>query len=128
MVNQFQDEKSQPIYSIIDKGRNMQMPFDGLSLLDYAINASLVVSNVALKKHDKAGICTFSKQVENMVFAERRQSQMNLILEALYNIKTNFYESDFSRLYADIKRNITNRSLILLYTKRRLYAIRHTKV
>lgn len=116
MVNQFQDEKSQPIYSIIDKGRNMQMPFDGLSLLDYAINASLVVSNVALKKHDKAGICTFSKQVENMVFAERRQSQMNLILEALYNIKTNFYESDFSRLYADVKRHITHRSLILLYT------------
>src|SRR5690606_23712034 len=28
MVNQFQDEKSQPIYSIIDKGRTMKMPFN----------------------------------------------------------------------------------------------------
>lgn len=116
MVNQFQDEKSQPIYSVIDKGRVMKMPFDGLSLLDYAINATLVISNVALKKHDKAGMFSFSKKVENIVVAEKRTSQMNLIMESLYNVKTDFFESDFGRLYADIKRNITNRSLILLYT------------
>ena len=116
MVNQFQDEKSQPVYSIIDKGRMMKMPFDNLTLLDYAINAALVISNVALKKHDKAGILAFSKKVENIVVAERRTSQMNLILETLYNVSTDFFESEFSRLYADVKRNITNRSLMLLYT------------
>ena len=116
MVNQYQDEKSQPVYSVIDKGRVMKMPFDELSLLDYAINASLVISNVILKKQDKAGIFTFSKKVENVVVAERRTSQMSLILEGLYNIKTDFYESDYSRLYGDIKRNITQRSLLLLYT------------
>ena len=116
MVNQFQDEKSQPVYSVIDKGRVMKMPFNQLTLLDYAINASLVISNVALKKHDKAGIFTFSKKVENRVVAQKRTSQMNLILEALYNVNTDFFESDYSRLYADIKRNITHRSLILLYT------------
>ncbi|WP_147676693.1 DUF58 domain-containing protein [Algibacter pacificus] len=116
MVNQFQDEKSQPVYSVIDKGRVMKMPFDGLTLLDYAINASLVISNVALKKQDKAGIFAFSKKVENRVVAERRTSQMNLILEALYNVNTDFFESDFGRLYADVKRNIRQRSLVLLYT------------
>lgn len=116
MVNQFQDEKSQPVYSVIDKGRVMKMPFNGLTLLDYAINATLVISNVALKKQDKAGMFAFSKKVENRVVAERRTSQMNLVLEALYNIKTDFYESDFGRLYSSIKQNITQRSLILLYT------------
>jgi uncharacterized protein (DUF58 family) len=116
MVNQFQDEKSQPVYSVIDKGRIMKMPFNGLTLVDYAINAALVISNVALKKQDKAGIFTFSKKVENRVVAERRTSQMNLILEGLYNVNTDFFESDFGRLYSDVKRNITQRSLILLYT------------
>ncbi|UNY98707.1 DUF58 domain-containing protein [Zhouia spongiae] len=116
MVNQFQDEKSQPVYSVIDKGRVMKMPFNELSLLDYAINATLVISNVILKKQDKAGMFTFSKKVENIVVAERRNSQMNLILETLYNVNTNFFESDYSKLYASIKRNITHRSLILLYT------------
>ena len=116
MVNQFQDEKSQPIYSIIDKGRVMKMPFNGLSLLDYAINATLVMSSIALKKHDKAGMMSFSKKVENVVVAQRRTSQMRMILESLYNVKTDYFESDFSRLYANIKRHITHRSLILLYT------------
>lgn len=116
MVNQFQDEKSQPIYSIIDKGRVMKMPFNGLSLLDYAINATLVISNIALKKQDKAGMFSFSNKIENRVVAERRSSQMNLILETLYNLETNFVESDFSRLYVDVKRNLNQRSLLLLYT------------
>lgn len=116
MVNQFQDEKSQNVYMIIDKGRTMKMPFNGLSLLDYSINASLALSNVILKKQDKAGMFTFSKKIENRVVAERRQSQMRLIMEALFNVKTDFFESDFGRLYVDIKKNINQRSLIILYT------------
>ncbi|RNC88551.1 MAG: DUF58 domain-containing protein [Allomuricauda sp.] len=116
MVNQYQDEKSQPIYSVIDKGRVMKMPFAELSLLDYAINATLVISNIAIKKQDKAGMFAFSNTIENRVVAERRSSQMNLILETLYNLRTDYVESDFSRLYVDIKRNINQRSLLLLYT------------
>lgn len=116
MVNQFQDEKSQSVYMIIDKGRVMKMPFNGLSLLDYAINATLVLSNVILKKHDKAGIFTFSKKVDNRVVAEKRSSQMQQIMENLYHVKTDFFESDYSRLYVDIKKNINHRSLLLLYT------------
>lgn len=92
------------------------MPFNGMSLLDYAINATLVLSNVILKKQDKAGMFSFSKKVDNRVVAEKRSSQMQKILENLYNIKTDFFESDYSRLYADIKKNINQRSLIILYT------------
>lgn len=116
MLNQFQDERSQPIYSVIDKGRVMKMPFNGLSLLDYAINATLVISSIAIKKQDKAGMFTFSNKIENRVVAERRSAQMNLILETLYHIRTDFVESDFSLLYADIKRHLDHRSLLLLYT------------
>jgi len=116
MVNQFQDERSQSVYMVIDKGRVMKMPFNGLSLLDYAINATLVLSNIILKKQDKAGMFAFSRKVENRVAAERRSTQMQKVLETLYNINTDFFESDFGRLYADVKKNITQRSLIILYT------------
>jgi uncharacterized protein (DUF58 family) len=116
MINQFQDEKSQSVYMVIDKGRVMKMPFEGLSLLDYAINATLVLSNVILKKQDKAGMFAFSKKVDNRVIAEKRNSQMQKILETLYNIKTDYFESDYSRLFVDIKKNINQRSLIILYT------------
>ncbi|MEP3207628.1 MAG: DUF58 domain-containing protein [Maribacter sp.] len=116
MVNQFQDEKSQQVYSVIDKGRVMKMPFEGLSLLDYAINSALVISSVVVRRHDKAGVFSFSKKPENFVVAERRNAQMNLIQESLYNINTDYSESDFGNLYGLLKRKVTTRSLLLLYT------------
>ncbi|TXD58275.1 DUF58 domain-containing protein [Polaribacter sp. IC066] len=116
MVNQYVEEKSQSVYAIIDKGRAMQMQFKGLSLLDYAVNATLAISNVILRKQDKAGMLSFSTKLEDWVVAERRNSQMSLISEALHNIKTNFSEPDFSTLYSVVKRKITHRSLLILFT------------
>lgn len=116
IINQYQDERAQPIYSIIDKGRVMQMPFEGLSLLDYAINATLVLSDIALRKHDKAGMLTFSNVVDNIVVAEKRNSQMQLIMEKLYHIQTDYKETDFGKLYEMAKRKIPHRSLFLVYT------------
>ena len=116
MVNQYQDEKSQPIYSIIDTGRVMKMPFNGLKLLDYAINSTLAFSNVALKKHDKVGVISFSKNIETFLPAVDKVTYLNRILESLYNINTQFTDSDYSLLYAQLKRKVTHRSLILLYT------------
>ena len=116
MLNQYQDEKSQPIYSIIDTGRVMKMPFNQLKLLDYAINATLAFSNIALLKNDKAGMLTFSKSVNDMVLASNKKTNLSVINETLYNINTEFSDSDFGMLYATIKRKINQRSLLILYT------------
>ncbi len=116
MINQYQDEKSQQVYSVIDMGRIMRMPFEGLSLLDYAINSSLVISNIAMLKQDKAGIITFSNRVQAILPADRRNAQLRKILELLYNQKTGYLESDYEHLYATIKTKINQRSLVLLYS------------
>lgn len=116
MVNQYQDERSQNVYSVIDMGRAMKMPFEGLSLLDYAINASLVISNIAINKHDRAGLLTFNNKVKTMLPAERRGSQMQKILEVLYRQKTGFAESNFAALNSLMRFKINQRSLILLFT------------
>ncbi len=116
MINQYQDEKSQQVYSLIDMGRIMRMPFEGLSLLDYAINSSLVISNIAMLKQDKAGIVTFSHRVQSLLPADRRNSQLHKIMETLYNQKTGYLESDFENLYINVKNKINQRSLFLLYT------------
>jgi uncharacterized protein (DUF58 family) len=116
MVNHYQDERSQQVYSLIDKSRVMQMPFEGMSLLDYAINASLVVSNIAIKKYDKAGLITFQNSIDSTLAASRSNKHMAGILEVLYNQKTGYRESDFSVLYSHIRRKITQRSLLLLFT------------
>lgn len=116
MVNQFQDERAQPVYSVIDCGRVMKMPFEGLSLLDYAINSSLAFSNVALKKKDRVGLLAFSNKIESLKKASSRLSQLNQIMEILYNVDTGFLDSDYSLLYSRVKKNLSHRSLLMLYT------------
>jgi len=116
MINHYQEEKSQNVYSIIDKGRVMRMPFEGLSLLDYAINASLVISSIAIRKEDKAGIITFNNKIGSLLPAAKVGSQMQKVQEVLYNQKTNYKESNFDLLYATLRQKINQRSLILLYT------------
>jgi len=116
MVNQYIEERSQNVYNIIDKGRIMKSPFEGLSLLDYAINASLVLSNIILKKDDKAGLITFSHQMGSMVPATNKSGQMQVILETLYNQKTHYLDTNYELLYATLRRKITTRSLLILYT------------
>ena len=116
MVNNYQDEKSQQVYSVIDKGRVMQMPFEGMSLLDYSINAALAISNIAMKKGDKAGLVTFQHKIGTMLPSSKRNKQMEMIMETLYNQKTAYQESDFSRLFVHLQKRINQRSLILLYT------------
>lgn len=116
MVNNYTDERSQQVYCIIDKGRVMKMPFEGMTLLDYAINATLMLSRVALLKQDKAGLITFSETIGHVLAADRRMGQMNNILEALYDQRTQFGESDYEKLYALVRTRITQRSLIVLFT------------
>ena len=116
MVNNYTDERSQQVYCLIDKGRVMKMPFEGLTLLDYAINATLILSSVALIKQDRAGILTFAEQIGNVLVADRKAGQMNQVLELLYRQQTKFLETDFEKLYGFIRTRITQRSLLILFT------------
>lgn len=116
MVNQYQDEKMQPVYSIIDTSRVMKMPFNGLKLLDYAINSSLAFSNIALKKNDKVGMVDFSNKPGSFLPAQAKKTYLNSILETLYNIDTKFLDADYGVLQSLVKQRINHRSLLMIYT------------
>ncbi len=116
MVNSYQDERSQQIFSVIDKGRLMQQSFNGMTLLDHAINAALVLSYVAINKQDKAGLVTFADQMDTFVPADRRPTQMQLMLESLYSQQTTFGDSDYSILCPAVNRLVGKRSFMMLYT------------
>lgn len=116
MVNHFRDERAQQVYCVVDMGRIMKMPFEELSLLDYSINASLVLSHISYIKHDKPGLITFSNVIQNTVTAERKGNQLYRIQEALYNATTNFHETNYEVLLNYVRAKLTQRSLLLLYT------------
>ena len=88
MTNVYQEERSQQVFCVIDKGRMMQQAFQGMTLLDYAINASLVLSYIAIGKDDKAGLATFNQEFDSFVPASRQPGQVQRLLETLYNEQT----------------------------------------
>ncbi len=121
-INVYQEEKSRPIYSIINKGRTMYMPFNGLSLFDHSVNTSLALSNVILKKSDKAGLITFEKTVTTFLKANSKMTQLKNILDILYKEKTNYQEPNYYDLYSSIRNNLSHRSLLILYTNFESYS------
>ena len=116
MVNVYQEERAQQVYQVVDKGRMMQQTFNGMTLLDYAINASLVLSYVAINKQDKAGLVTFSDKFETFIHASRQSGHMQTLQEALYAEHTEFAETDYSALLTGLSRHVSHRSLLVLYT------------
>ncbi len=116
MVNVYQEEKSRPVYAVINKGRTMYMPFNGLSLFDHAVNTSLALTNIILKRSDKAGLITFEKTVDTFLKADARKTQLKQTLEFLYKEKTTFAEPNYYELYTSIRRNLSHRSLLIVYT------------
>ena len=135
MVNVYQEERSQQVFCVIDKGRMMQQSFavhssqftvhnsqfavqssPTMTLLDYSINAALVLSFVAVNKQDRAGLITFSTQMETFVPASRQSGHMQTLQEALYAEKAVFGETDYSALLVGLTRHVTHRSLLVLFT------------
>jgi uncharacterized protein (DUF58 family) len=116
MLNQYQEERSQDIYTVIDMGRAMKMPFDQQTLLDYAINGSVALTKAILDTKDKAGLLTFSSKSCSFIAARSEYKQFGIINDKLYNLETDFLESDFERLYKFVRFRIRQRSLLIIFT------------
>ncbi|MCF8230885.1 MAG: DUF58 domain-containing protein [Bacteroidales bacterium] len=116
MVNEFQQEKSQNVYSLIDMGRGMEMAFEGMTMLDYAINATLALGRVVLKNSDRFGMLSYSNYVHQYLPAESRNNQFTMLMEGLYKQQTDFRESSLESVLGITRKQINTRSLLIIFT------------
>lgn len=118
MVNEYEDERSQHVISVIDCGTAMQRTFNSLSLQDHAVNASLLVSYSALEREsDCVGVCSYGPKGISFLPPRAGKQQFNSIMQQLYALDTEYGESDIEQLCLMIDRNVKRRSLIFLYTE-----------
>ena len=116
MLNTFIEERSQQVVAVVDTGRTMLSPFDGLSLLDYAINSTLALLNVALMRGDRVGLLGFDRKVHTHIPLASRPEHLRRILEVLYAQEPTDLEPDYGALYQYIRRTVKGRSLLMLYS------------
>ncbi|WP_341228565.1 DUF58 domain-containing protein [uncultured Arcticibacterium sp.] len=116
MLNQYQEEKSQDIYCVLDLGRNMKSSFNEQQLLDYAINGGIGLSKAILDIKDRAGIITFSSEGCSILVAKREPQHLKTINESLFNISAASGETDFEKLYKFVRYRVLQRSLLIIFT------------
>jgi len=115
-VREFQTSQSQRIIFMVDCGRMMTNEADGISLLDHAFNAMLMLSYVALRQGDSVGAILFSDRIHKFVPARSGSSQMNHLLHASYDQFPELVESRYDDAFMHLRSHCRKRSLVVLIT------------
>lgn len=112
----YQLERSQIVMLAIDAGRMMATRLGGLSKLDHAINAALLLAYVALREGDRVGLIVFADSVQHFVPPGRGPGQYRKLLDALYRIEARPTFVDFRRLVEFVQVRMPRRALLLLFS------------
>lgn len=115
-VRQFQSDQSQRIIFLLDCGRMMTNQRAGLSLLDHALNAMLMMSYVALAQGDEVGLLCFSDRVHSYLPPRGGASQMNRLLRASFDQFPRMVESRYQDAFLYLANHCKQRSLVVLAT------------
>lgn len=116
IVRNQQAERSQSVIVFVDSGRLMTAEEAGISKLDHAINAAILLTHVALVRGDRVGLCAFSADVHAWVAPRARSEQMRTVTEALYDLAGDFTESDHARCLRQVALRHNKRALLVILT------------
>jgi uncharacterized protein (DUF58 family) len=116
IVRNQEAERNQTVLLLLDCGRLMNATEDGVSKLDHAVNAALLLAHVALARGDRVGLCTFSGQVHAWLTPRGHLAQNRLVSETLYDVRGDFTESDHGRCLKFVAARHPKRSLLVVLT------------
>jgi len=115
-VRQFQSDQSQRVVFLLDCGRMMTNIHNGYTLLDHALNASLMMAYVALHQGDSVGMLCFSDSVHAYIPPRGGRSQMNRLIHAGFDQFPRMVESRYDQAFLYLRNHCKRRSLVVLTT------------
>src|SRR5690606_17102243 len=115
-VKDFQANQSQRVVFLVDCGRMMTGTAGGISLLDHAFNAMLMLSYVALARNDQVGLVCFSNGIQKFVPPKGGKGQMNRLLHATYDQFPEMVESRYDEAFLHLAAHVRKRALVVLIT------------
>ena len=115
-VRQFQSDQSQRVVFLLDCGRMMTNTHNGYTLLDHALNSSLMLAYVALHQGDSVGMLCFSDSVHAYIPPRGGRSQMNRLIHAGFDQFPRMVESRYDQAFLYLRNHCKRRSLVVLTT------------
>ena len=121
IVKEFQIERSQEVYAVLDTSRLSRRPVSdgaqaGDALLEHYLQATLTLGLAAQGQGDQFGLATFSDRPERFLRAQGGKLAFARCREQLYNLQSAEVSPDFDELVAFLSRKLHRRALILIMT------------
>jgi uncharacterized protein (DUF58 family) len=112
---EYEDERNQHIVFMLDCGRRMRAKDDQLSHFDRCLNASLLLTHVALRQGDSVALTTFGGR-DIWIPRQKGPRGMNTIMNRVYDLQPTTAPSDFSQAARRLSTHQRRRSLVILLT------------
>lgn len=117
MSRQYQQERSQNVMILLDCGRLMGPTIDGLSRLDWSINAGMMLTHVVSASGDRVGLMAFDDRISTFIPPKPGKQQAMKLLQVSYNLQSAAVDSDYYRAFLLFARRWTRRSLVVIFTE-----------
>lgn len=112
-TREYQLEKNQNVVFMLDCGRLMTAVWDDLTALDYALNATLMLSHVAIRRGDLVGLVAFDEKVRRLVKPAGGISASNRIIQSTFDLFPEMVESDYEGAFRALRRHVRKRTLVV---------------
>ena len=116
MVRTYRIEQNHDVVVGLDTGRLMGTRVGGITKLDHAINAALLLGRVCLVNGDRPGVLAFNDRVQTFLKPAGDRGQMERMLHALHDLDSDFSETSFRRALITMDTVQRKRSLVVLLT------------
>jgi uncharacterized protein (DUF58 family) len=117
IAREYQQERNQSVLCMLDCGRLMTAETQGLTRLDHALNATLMLSHVATRAGDQVGLLAFDTRVRAFLPPQGGRRASQRVIAASYDIHAQMVESDFEAAYGYLSQRLRKRSLVVLFSE-----------
>ncbi len=116
IVRDYEPEKGQSIFIMIDGGRLMMAETNGLSKVDWAVGSVISLAREALYKKDSVGVMGFSNNVDTYLMPSNKMVQLTTLVKTIYSFQPSLIEPDYRCAFQWMHAHVKNRSIIIIYT------------
>jgi uncharacterized protein (DUF58 family) len=126
IVRTYRAERNQTVLLLLDAGRTMAGVVRDVPRLDHAMDAVMMLTAVATRLGDRAGLVAFDSEVRAVVGAGHARDQLARVTEAMYSLQPKLVESDYRAAFATTLARFRRRTMLVVFTELAEQAVTET--